>query len=251
MPKYADDNGDRDGGDRKGDPGKGERPPLVAALAEDISGVVTALAGVANLTDPIDLHIELAGSLADLVDDVATEVSELATASLKERAESVGAENAAVDDALSPIERLPLENASHSSIIGTLRDHKTGDVISSAARVIARTDDGETVGESEVDGLGGFTIHIESMATNVRVEALDDAEQPIALSTVELGESRSAHFVDLFGTGKSTTSKTHRGNEPQPIRGHLNRDERADSRRRVRFFTVDDEGSDGLSNPNY
>lgn len=188
---------------------KGSKFPA-QGLADDIAELVKGLARVTDLAQPVEVHLESATTIRRVAGDIASEARGLAAAALKERADSVGKEDAAVEKARKPVERIPLDKAERSAVIGNLRDHKTGRAIT-AGHVVAKTPEGQVIGESKVDGLGSFAIELETTPDEVHIEAIDADGKPIGLSTVDLGgEGNAAHFTEIFGTGGSREAAKER-----------------------------------------
>lgn len=218
---------------------KGSKFPA-QGLADDIAELVRGLARVTDLAQPVEVHFEPATTIRRVAADIASETRNLAAAALKERADSVGQEDAAIAKAMKPVERIPLDKAEHSAVIGNLSDHKTGRAIS-VGHVVAKTLDGEIIGESKVDGLGSFAIELETTPDEVQVEAIDSDGKPIGLSTVDLGgDGNAAHFIEIFGTDsrrKAEESKVDRNKEYITTRPA--RVEKSDQIRRIRRSTVE------------
>lgn len=212
------------------------------AIAADISGVLTALAGVTELGSRVDLRLESAGPLQSLAAEVTSRARTLARDTLEERVEAVGVEDAAIEKAREPRERLPLEHADRSTVIGSVRDVKSGEGIS-GGRVMAKTPDGQVIGESAVDAMGNFAIALTGNPSEVHIEAQDDQGKSVSVSTVELeGEEPAAHFVEMVSSGKSKPAggKTA-AEEPEPLIAMRSPENlaRSENLRRVRELSRD------------
>lgn len=176
------------------------------AVSADISGVLTALAGVTELGSTIDIRLESAEPLTNLVEEVMSRTKALAEDTLEKRVEAVGAEDSAIATARQPIERLPLGEADASTVVGTIRDVSSDEAIG-GGRVVAKDPDGQVIGEAAVDETGNFAIELTGKPTEVRIEALDRKGKSVSVSTVELGEEEepAAHLVELVSASKKKT----------------------------------------------
>ena len=211
------------------------------AAAADISGVLTALAGLTELGSTIDIPLESAEPLQSLAAEVSSRARSLAKETLEARAEVVGVEDPAIEKARQPIERMPLEHADHSTVVGSVRDVESAEGIS-GGRVVAKTPDGQTVGEAAVDTMGNFAIELTGNPKEVRIEAFDSEEKSVSVSTVELAEQPGAHFVEMVSaTSRRDTAEegeTVEESDAQPIRAANavsgSRDRKSEKLRRIR-----------------
>jgi hypothetical protein len=213
------------------------------AIADDLSSVLTALAGVTELGSGIELSLTSAEPLQSLAEGVLSRTRAMAEATLEARAEVVGLEDAAIEKARQPIERLPLENADHSTVVGTIRDPKSGETVG-AGKVVAKDPDGRVIGEGVVDATGNFAIELTAIVNEVHIEALDDAGKVVSVSTVELAEDApAAHFVEMVASGKRQPQEERGSNEIKPsstaVEFLIEREERSSNTRRIRESVVD------------
>lgn len=178
------------------------------AIADDISGVLTALAGVTELGSRFDVPLESTEPLQSLAAEVTSRARTLAKDTLEERVENVGVEDAAIEKARQPIERLPLEDAVHSTVVGSIRDVKSGEGIR-GGHIVAKTPDGQLIGESAVDAMGNFAMELTTTVNEVHIEALDETGKSVSASSVELAQDQpAAHFVEMVSSGGRTKSQT-------------------------------------------
>lgn len=206
------------------------------AIADDISGVLTALAGVTELGSRLDVPLESTEPLQSLAAEVTSRARTLAKDTLEERVENVGVEDAAIEKARQPIERLPLEDAVHSTVVGSIRDVKSGEGIR-GGHIVAKTPDGQLIGESAVDAMGNFAMELTTTVNEVHIQALDDEGKSVSVSTVELGEDQpAAHFVEMVSAGKTVVEDDSKdvSRSSSAVEFLDEREERSTQARRIR-----------------
>ncbi|MCZ6738799.1 MAG: hypothetical protein O7C01_03355 [Actinobacteria bacterium] len=216
------------------------------AIAGDVSALLTTLAGVSELGARIEIHFESAEPLRRITADVVADARTLAKETLEKRVESVGVEDAAIEEARKPVERVPIQDADHSAVIGSITDVKSGAGIS-GGHVVAKTRDGQVIGEAPIDALGNFAVELEANPEEVQIEAFDEDGKSVSISTLELEEAETAaYFVEMVSAAKQK-APTADGEARLPVVTRESRPEKADKSahlKRIRRAALESDTTD-------